>query len=261
MLRFKVGTVEFEVSSDDLGALGQHDDGRLELGDKISGLLVQHGVVDEQVVVQALLDSEFGANLILESSDGEGKSRVTSVHLIEESSGFLGLQLVPHVDFSLVDGGPHFGLLGLSFSGGNENVEGDNITRGEFELFHLVLSVGLSDNAVVSVDKVLFEFVGKHSLHSVALEFFADSVNSLGYFAVFSLLLDRSESGLLSVVGGEHDVGFSSVYLFSANYNGMGGLSDIPVNVATEVNFSDISGDELLALIRERREVSSGVVH
>ena len=250
MLRFKVSSVEFEVSSDDLGALGQHDDGRLELGDKISSLLVQHGVMDEQVMVQALLDSELGANLILEAGDGEGESGITSVHFVEESSSFLGLQLVPHVDFSLVDGGPHFGLLGLSLSGGNENVEGDHITRGEFELFHLVLSVGLSDNAVVSIDKVLFEFVGKHSLNSVALEFLADSVDSLGYFAVFSLLLDRSESGLLSVVGSEHNVGFPSVYLFSANYHSVGGLSDIPVNVATKVNFSDISGNELLTLIR-----------
>jgi len=56
------------------------------MSDVFGGPLNEDGVLDEQVVVDALLNSEFGTNLVGESSGGEGQSGVLVVHLSEEGT-------------------------------------------------------------------------------------------------------------------------------------------------------------------------------
>ena len=71
-LAIKVGEVGLRASGDLDDALGQHADGALELGHVLSVLLGHHGVALQHLVLEALFNGEFGAGLILETTDGEG---------------------------------------------------------------------------------------------------------------------------------------------------------------------------------------------
>jgi len=105
----------------------------------------------------------------------------------------------------------------------------------------LVLSICFVDDTVVSVNQMFLQFVGKDSFKGVDLEFFSDIGNHLSNNSVACLFLDASKSGLLGVISSENNISLSSVNLCSSNNDSVCGLSYIPVNVASEINLSDVS--------------------
>jgi hypothetical protein len=70
-----------------------------------------------------------------------------------------------------------------------------------------------------------------------------------------------SKGSLLGVVGGKNNISLSSIGLLFSYNNSVGSLGNIAVNVASKVNFGDISCGESNGLIRERREVAGNLVN
>lgn len=261
MFRLVLRGVVLEVSGDDDCASGQNCDGAFEMSYELSDLLGEHGVLHQQIVVDALSNSELGANLVSEASDGKRKGGVLLVDIREEHSRFLTLELIPHIELSLENCGSELRLLGLALAAGHENVEADNITRSELEFLNEHLRGGFIDDHIVSVDQVFFEFVGKHALYCLHLELFSDLGDNFGDCVVGGHLSDGADGSLLSVVGCEDDIGFLSVDLSFADDDRVCGLSGVAVDVAAEINFNDISVVELGALIRQRRVVTAKLVY
>jgi len=70
MLRLKL-ILDGVATGNDHGGVGLHDNSRLELGDEFAGGLGEHGVGLEELMLDALLDTNLGADGILEATDGE----------------------------------------------------------------------------------------------------------------------------------------------------------------------------------------------
>ena len=169
---------------DNSGALRLHDDSCLELGHKFAGLLGEHGVGDDHVVVHALANTNFSRNLVLHGADGEGQSWESSVHFHKEGAGALHLEVVNLLEFALENGAAGVVLLRLTLTGGDEDVEADNIAGSELELVNVLSGGGSVDDNIVAVNDVSLDLVGKDTLDSVALEFFSDLLNNFSNLVV-----------------------------------------------------------------------------
>ena len=104
--------------------------------------------------------------------------------LSEEDSGLLDLEVVHVLELALVDGGTALGKLRLTFTGGDIDIHVDNLALLELPFFDLLEGHFLADNALVAVNAVLLDVVGKDTLNHVALVLGNDLVHSLSDFGV-----------------------------------------------------------------------------
>jgi len=130
--------VQFEVTSEHSSAAGQDGYGGLEVSNEFTVLFLEHGVRNEQVVLDALTDANLCTGLVLESTKAEAKAGEAFVGLSEESARLTNLEVVSVLEFTLIDSGARLSLLGLAFTRANVNVETNNISGGENPLFHIL---------------------------------------------------------------------------------------------------------------------------
>ena len=140
-------------------ASGQNSNSCLEMSDELTDLLGKNGIASEEIVIKALLDTNFSTDWVLEGTDSERKGWEALVNLSEESAGLLELQVVLSIELAFVDGCAEFALLGLTFTGGNINVKSNDIAGGEFKLLNTLLGSLLIDDDIVTVDEMLLELV------------------------------------------------------------------------------------------------------
>ena len=113
---------------------------------------------------EALFNTDLGSSEVLETSNGERKSWVLLVDNREELSSTLTLQTILHVHFSLVDHGSNIGFSSHTIAGGNIDIKGNNISWGEFPIVNSLLWSLEIDNAFISINQMLFNFMGKNTL-------------------------------------------------------------------------------------------------
>lgn len=109
VLGFEEGFVDGETS-EGCGLAFCHHHCDLELGDVVSRLLGDDWVRDQELVVEALLETESGNIGILEAVQTEAEGGISAEDIVEELSTLLDFEVVGSVEGSLVDIGPDFSL-------------------------------------------------------------------------------------------------------------------------------------------------------
>lgn len=224
------------------------DDCGLKLSNNHSCLFRQHWVRAEELMIHALLDSNFGTSKILEPSDREWKGSVVFHDLGEESSGTLTLEVILLVQLSAVDGGSSLCLSAHAISGRGINIKMDDISRGEFPVVHSLLWSLLVDDAFVSIDQVLLGLVRENTLHWLNL-IFGHHCGDLGsHILVKGSDLDRSSGSHEGIVGSEDNICLLAVGLTSNN-DGVGTVGCESIDVGSELNLDNILSLKLLGIV------------
>lgn len=260
MLTIKVRRIEIKVSGDSLSGSGEDDNSGLELGNELTLSLLVNGVCDEHIVVGALLDTDLGASLVLKRSNCERKSWESFVNLDKEGAGTLHLKLIDGLELPLVNGAPVLSLLRLSLSRGNIDVKADGIAGSKLPLINLLSSGLLVNDAIVSINKMLLDFMGENAFDGVAVELGAGLGNSFGDGGIGGSLSDAAKGGLESCMGSKDDVSLGATDLSASNNNSVGSVGGKPVNVGSDNNLGNITFFECVRFVGYGGEVTHNVV-
>jgi len=230
------------------------------VSDELAFLLNHDGEVLDKLVVNAFLNTDLGANLVLEGTRGERKGGEALVTLSEEGAGLLHLEAVEVLELALEHGGAHVAELTLTFTGRNVHVEVDNLTLVESPLFNLLGGLLLRDDGLVAVDAVLLDFVGESTLHHVALVGSSDLVHVLGDLVVGRALFDLAFSSTENIVSSFDRVSSTRGSLAITNNNGVGSGGTEAINLGTNADLGNITSSKLGGLVLERGVVTNNVV-
>lgn len=254
------GRVGRKSSTQDNGLAGSNGDSALEVGNEFAVLLDQHGEVLEQLVVNALLDTNLGTDLVLEGSHGEGERREALAGLSEESSGLLQLQIVDVLELALEDGRALVTKLGLAFAGGDVDIKVDNLALLELPLLNILHRLLLGDDHLVAVDAVLLGLVRKNTFDHVAAVLGSDLVHVLGNFSVSTTVFNQTFGSTETVVSSFDRVSSAGLGLTIANNNGVGSVDSEAINMSTTNNLGNLTSFKDSGLILERAVVTNDVV-
>lgn len=122
---------------------------------------------------------------VFEMRDGKPAGRVLLRDDLEELPCALGLGQMYLVELSLENGCSFVGLLGLAFSGRDNNIQDENLVNHEFLLLDLLVKCLAVEDHKVVINQVLLDLVGKDTLNGVHLVGVADLTDFLGNFTVF----------------------------------------------------------------------------
>ncbi len=184
-------------------------------------------------MVAALTDTNLGGGLVLHGADRERQGRESFVHFDEECAGALHLEVVNLLKFALVNSAAGVVLLGLTFAGGDKDVEANNITGLELELLDALGGGSSVDDDIVAVDNVSLHFVRENTFDSVALELLANLLDNLSHFVVSCSDCNFALSSLEGVVGGQNNVSLAAIDGTSTDYDSRGGVRGISIEVGT----------------------------
>ena len=229
------------------------------MGNELTCLLGQDWIRADEFVVHALLDSDLGTSEVLESSDREWKSSVLLHDGGEEVSSTLTLQTVLLIQLSAVNSGPGLGLSTHAISSGDVDIEMDDISWGELPVVNSLLWGLLIDNALVTIDQVLFGLVGDNTLHWLNLVVSADGSDLGGHILVQTSNLDRPGGSEEGVISSQNNIGLLSVGLSSDN-DGVSAVGSVAVNVGSKLNLDDVFGLKFGGVISAWGEVSADLV-
>lgn len=154
-------------------------------------------------------------------------------------------------------------IFRLSLSSGNDNIQCVDLVDLEFVIIDLLIEGFLVDDAVVSVDQMLFQFVGKHTFEGIHFVGFSDLLDSLGNGVVDVSGLELSQSGLDRLVSSQNNIGLStgngSIDIRLHN-DGVSDECDITVDVHTQVDLDEVTFLDSDAILFQRRVVSADLV-
>lgn len=125
-------------------------------------------------------------------------------------SSVLGLQTVLLGEISLVNGGSEFRFLWLSFSGGDDDIDSENLVDLEFGWVNLLIESFLVKDDVVSIDQVLLDLMGEDSFNGVNFIGISDFLESFSDLLVGVTWLQESESSLGLFISSQDDISLSS---------------------------------------------------
>lgn len=233
VLTLESAHVKLGSSAENSCATLLNNDSCLELGDKLAILLSKHWVWGEHVMVHAFTNSNLGAGLVADGSDGEWKGRESLVNLDKEGTSCLHLEVVDLLKLSLVDSATSLALLWLALASGHVDVQTDNITWLELKVSDVGRWSSPVDNAVVSINQVLLKLVGEDTLNSVATKLLSTLLNHFSDIGISSSLGNLALSGLERVPSSEDDVGLLASDLASSNDNSRGSVGGVSVNVSS----------------------------
>jgi hypothetical protein len=242
------------------GAGVGHQHGILEVGNNFVFLFFHHGVGGQQFVFQAFLYTDLGGNFVFEAALREAQYGELRDHVIEECAGSLGLQHIGAVDITLVDSATHVTLFGLAFSGGDIDIQDEDVVHLEFVVLNILVISGLVDNGVVTIQEELGHIVGEDTFHSVDVVSITAFLNDFGDFMVIFARLQETEASLDGVMGSKDDFGLLAVNFLLADHDSVSHLTDETVNVDAEVDLDEVALVDGKVLGNERRHVANEVV-
>lgn len=120
-------------------------------------------------MLKALFDADPSSDWILEGVETEAKRRISVKDVIEELSALLNFEVVGSVKSPLVNSASKVTFLRLSLSTAHQNVKGKDIMNCELLGVHSLVKGFLVDDHLISVNQMLLQLMGKHSLHSIHL--------------------------------------------------------------------------------------------
>lgn len=209
---------------------------------------------------QAFLHADLGGNFVLEAALREAQHGVLRDHVIEERAGSLGLQHIGTVDITLVDSATHVTFFGLTFSGGDIDIQDEDVVHLEFVVLNILVVSGLVDDGVVTIQEEFGYIVGEDTFHSVDVVSIAAFLNDFGDFMVIFAWLQETETGLDGVVSSKDDFGLLAVNFLLADHHSVGHLTDKTVDVDAEVDLDEIALVDGKVLGNERRDMTNEVV-
>ena len=109
MFGLEQGLINWESSQSCSFSLGDHHC-EFELSDENSWLLNNDWVWDQELVVEAFLETESCNIGIFEAVQAETVRRISAEDFVEELSALLDFEIVSSVEGSFVDVGPDFSL-------------------------------------------------------------------------------------------------------------------------------------------------------
>lgn len=144
------------------------------------------------------------------------------------------------------DGGTSIHVLWLSFSGGEEDIDGVSLVLVDLDLldFSLLLLSRVLNDLLLSVDLVSLELVGEHVLDWGKSEFGSGLVDVLCDGGILSVWTEGTNGDFERIMGSAEKIGKLSGYfvvLGSSNYNGVSGGGDETIDVCSEIDFDDLS--------------------
>ena len=208
----------------------------------------------------AFLNSNLGCSQVLKSSDRERKSWVLLVDNREERPGALALEVILHVHFSLVHGSPNISFSAHTVTGGNHNIETEDISWSEFPIFNSLLWGLLVNNALICVNKMLLELMGENTLTWSDLIGLANLLDLGSHVLVGGTNLNGSSGSLESLMSCEDAISLLTLGLVTDN-KGMGGEGGVTINMTAELDLDDIFSLKLDALITAWREVCHNLIN
>lgn len=251
VLALELGGVQRSATSDHYSRTRLNHHSRLKLCNKLTILLLKHGVRNEHIVVEALGETHTGRSLVRAGSNGEWQRGEALVDFDEEGTCTLQLQVVDLVEFTFEDRAALFGFFGLTLASRHENVKANHITRCKFELFNLRGGRRFVQNTIIAINEVLLDLVRQDTLHSVALELLAHLLNHLRHFRVGGSYRNFALCRLEGVPGSQHDVGFAAGDFASAHDDRSRSVGCKTVNVRTTDDLGQISFDKLSRLVSQ----------
>jgi len=255
--------IERDVTTEESSALSLESNGATELSDKFTLLLAEDGVRQNQIVLNAFFDTDLSSGGVLEGCHGERQSGESLVNFGEEGAGGLHTEVVCDIEFSLVNSASEFRFLGLTLTSRGKDIKVENITCSEFELLNTLGRGLLVDNAIVTVNQVSLELVGKNTLNRLAFELLAYSGNSLSNFSVSGGFPDCSLSSQVRVVSSKNNISLatSNLSIVFAGNVGMSGVSTVSIEVRSDDNLANVALLDDTRLIGQWGEVAHDVVN
>lgn len=251
--------LESVTTGNNHGRVRLHNNGRLELGDEFTSGLGEDGVGLEELMLNALLDTNLGADGILETADGERHGGELLVDLGEESTGVLALKRVLHIELSLVHSCADGSSLGDTGAGGGIDVEADNVTGSKLPVSGLLIGDVLVHDAITTINHVALVLVGKNTVEGLAAELLAHGLNLGRELGVLETGLHGLGDGHEGVVSGENNVS-SSILGGTTNDNGVGSDGGVAIEMGTDIDGDDILGLEGNGVLSKGGEMAGDLV-
>lgn len=229
------------------------------MGNELTILLNKHGEVLDQFMFNALFNADFGTDLVLEGSDGEGKRREALACLSEESSGLLQLEVVNVLELALEHSCTLVAQLRLTLTGGHVDIEVDDLALLELPLLDVLKRLLFRDDCLVAVNHVLLGLVGQNTLDHVATVLGSNLVHVLSNFSVGASALNQTLSGTKAIMGSLDRVRSARGSLVTNN-DGVGSVDSKAVDVCTTHNLCDLASLENGRLVLQGAVVTHNVV-
>lgn len=218
--------------------VGEEEGGKLDVSNDFAFAFVDDGQGVNQVVGEHLSDTEASVLLVRGGTEGEGHGGEALVNFSHQGTSGLHLQVVGSIGRALVDGSTGLTFASLSVSSGHDNVDAVNLVNVKLELIDLLISVGLVQNNLRSIDDETLKLMSQDTLDRRALEDLGDLGDGGGDLSVGASRADETVGDLGGVVGGANNIsGTASSGLFSASSNddGSGGLRDETINLDSQI--------------------------
>lgn len=258
MLRLELALESVTTGNDD-GRVRLDNNGRLELGNEFTNGLSEDGVGLDELMINALLDTNLSAEGILEATDGERHGGELLVDLGEELTSVLALKRVLHFDLSLVHSRAESSSLGDTSAGGGIDIEADNVSSSELPILGLLIRDVLVHDAVTTVGHVALVLVREDTVEGLAAVLLAHGLNLGSELGVLDTGLHGLGDGHEGIVAGENDVG-SSVLGGTTNDNGVGSDGGVAIEMSTDIDADDVFGLEGDSILSKGGEVAGDLV-
>jgi len=108
------------------------------VGDELTVFFLENWVRNEQLVLNALTDSNLGTGLVFESTERKTKAGEAFVGLSKKDTRLANLEVVRVLEFTLEDSGARLSLLRLALTRANVNVETNYVSGGENPLLNIL---------------------------------------------------------------------------------------------------------------------------
>lgn len=236
------------------GSVGEDADRELELSHE-SAVLVTSGLPSlAKFVTDGLGNADSDASLVIfrfaHGTNVERQDGVLLVDVSQKVTSVRGLEGVLDLDVTLVDSGLAFLFVveinRLAFSSGDHDVDGKNMVRLEFEVILSVKlkSIGvdaLHQDGAVGVDDVLLHLTGLGSNDGLDLVVVTGHLEGLGDLLTFFVGLDHLNGGLSTLPSALNNISTLVSDGAIADNDGMSGLADVAVDVATQIDRNEIT--------------------
>ena len=214
-------------------------------------------------MLQTLLDADPCGDGVFEGVETEAEGGVSVEDVVEELPALLDLEGVGAVEGTLVDSATEVGLLGLSLTAADVNVERKDVVDCELLAVDALFEGLLVDDDLVSIDEVLLELVGEHALEWAHLVSLADLLDHLSHLVVGVSRLQQPHCSLRGLVSGQDHIRLLASdrrILVRLNDNGVGSEGSETIDMGSKLELDQIALLDGGGILLEGRVIATDLV-